>query len=98
MAKLILTSGDTRQEFELGPINTVGRHPDNTIQILDRSGTLRASYNININAIGAALAPTWSPDGHWFAYSGPNGLTVASMDGLPPYSIDASGEFPVWRP
>src|SRR3954464_6454402 len=36
MAKLILTSGDTRQEFELGPINTIGRHPDNTIQILDR--------------------------------------------------------------
>lgn len=71
---------------------------DYTIQILDRSGALRASYNININAIGAALAPTWSPDGHWFAYSGPNGLTVASMDDLPPYSIDASGEFPVWRP
>ena len=36
MAKLILTSGDTRQEFELGPINSIGRHPDNTIQILDR--------------------------------------------------------------
>src|SRR4051812_10596708 len=36
MAKLILTSGEHRQEYELGPINTVGRHPDNTIQILDR--------------------------------------------------------------
>src|SRR3954451_8941231 len=36
MAKLILTSGDNRQEYELGPINTLGRHPDNTIQILDR--------------------------------------------------------------
>src|SRR5579871_302084 len=36
MAKLVLTSGDTRQEWELGPINTLGRHPDNTIQILDR--------------------------------------------------------------
>src|SRR5438046_7930543 len=36
MAKLILTSGENRQEYELGPINTVGRHPDNTIQILDR--------------------------------------------------------------
>jgi adenylate cyclase len=36
MAKLILTSGENRQEYELGPINTLGRHPDNTIQILDR--------------------------------------------------------------
>src|SRR5258706_3170379 len=36
MAKLILTSGDHRQEFELVAINTIGRHPDNSIQILDR--------------------------------------------------------------
>ncbi|HJZ87593.1 MAG TPA: adenylate/guanylate cyclase domain-containing protein [Polyangia bacterium] len=36
MAKLILVSADDRQEFELGPVNTIGRHPDNTIQILDR--------------------------------------------------------------
>jgi adenylate cyclase len=36
MAKLILTSGDNRQEYELGPLNTIGRHPDNSIQILDR--------------------------------------------------------------
>src|SRR3954471_737110 len=36
MAKLILTSGEQRQEFELAAINTIGRHPDNSIQILDR--------------------------------------------------------------
>ena len=36
MAKLILTSGDQRQEFELAAVNTIGRHPDNSIQILDR--------------------------------------------------------------
>src|SRR5215475_11956868 len=36
MAKLILTSGENRQEFELAAINTIGRHPDNSIQILDR--------------------------------------------------------------
>src|SRR4051794_30064774 len=36
MAKLIVTSGENRQEYDLGPINTLGRHPDNTIQILDR--------------------------------------------------------------
>src|SRR3954469_5249721 len=36
MPKLILTSGDNRQEYELGAFNTVGRHPDNTVQILDR--------------------------------------------------------------
>src|SRR5215510_377392 len=37
MAKLILTSGESRQEFELAAINTIGRHPDNSIQILDRT-------------------------------------------------------------
>lgn len=36
MAKLILTSGNERKEFELGQLNTLGRHPDNSIQILDR--------------------------------------------------------------
>ncbi len=36
MAKLILISSDEEQEFELGPQNTLGRHPDNSIQILDR--------------------------------------------------------------
>jgi adenylate cyclase len=36
MAKLILVSGPEVQEFELGPHNTLGRHPDNSIQILDR--------------------------------------------------------------
>lgn len=36
MAKLILLSGPEPTEFELAPINTLGRHPDNTIQILDR--------------------------------------------------------------
>ena len=36
MAKLILVSSEEEQEFELGAMNTLGRHPDNTIQILDR--------------------------------------------------------------
>ncbi|HEX2691957.1 MAG TPA: adenylate/guanylate cyclase domain-containing protein [Kofleriaceae bacterium] len=36
MAKLIVISGDERQEFELAAFNTIGRHPENTIQILDR--------------------------------------------------------------
>jgi adenylate cyclase len=36
MPKLILTSGDSRQEFELTAVNTLGRHPDNSIQLLDR--------------------------------------------------------------
>ena len=36
MAKLILVSGAEPQEFELAPRNTLGRHPDNSIQILDR--------------------------------------------------------------
>jgi adenylate cyclase len=31
-----MKSGTTGQEFELGPFNTIGRHPDNSIQILDR--------------------------------------------------------------
>jgi adenylate cyclase len=36
MAKLILVSSDPHQEFVLAPINSIGRHPNNSIQILDR--------------------------------------------------------------
>lgn len=36
MAKLILISSEEKQEFELAAFNSIGRHPDNTIQILDR--------------------------------------------------------------
>ncbi len=36
MAKLIVYCNDERQEFELAAFNSIGRHPDNTIQILDR--------------------------------------------------------------
>ena len=35
-SKIIVTGNDQRREYELGPINTLGRHPDNTLQILDR--------------------------------------------------------------
>jgi adenylate cyclase len=31
-----MLSGGVRKEFELGVINTLGRHPDNSVQILDR--------------------------------------------------------------
>jgi adenylate cyclase len=36
MAKIIVTGNDQRREYELGAVNTIGRHPDNTLQILDR--------------------------------------------------------------
>ncbi len=36
MAKIIVTGNDLRREYELGAVNTIGRHPDNTLQILDR--------------------------------------------------------------
>jgi adenylate cyclase len=36
MGKLIVISSDERQEFELGNFNSIGRHPHNSIQILDR--------------------------------------------------------------
>jgi adenylate cyclase len=36
MGKIIVIGNDQRREYELGAINTVGRHPDNTLQILDR--------------------------------------------------------------
>jgi adenylate cyclase len=36
MARLIVISSEERQEFELAAFNSIGRHPDNTIQILDR--------------------------------------------------------------
>jgi adenylate cyclase len=36
MAQIIVTGNDQRREHELQAINTIGRHPDNTLQILDR--------------------------------------------------------------
>jgi adenylate cyclase len=36
LAKLIVLTGNSRKEFELGEFNTIGRHPENSIQILDR--------------------------------------------------------------
>lgn len=36
MAKLIVISAEGRQEVDLLPRNTLGRHPNNSIQILDR--------------------------------------------------------------
>ncbi len=36
MAKIIVTGNDQRREYELVSVNTIGRHPDNTLQILDR--------------------------------------------------------------
>jgi len=36
MAKIIVIGNDQRREYELGAVNTIGRHPDNTLQILDR--------------------------------------------------------------
>ncbi|HEV8321210.1 MAG TPA: adenylate/guanylate cyclase domain-containing protein [Myxococcota bacterium] len=36
MAKLVIITDDRRAEYELQEVNTIGRHPDNTIQILDR--------------------------------------------------------------
>jgi len=36
MAKLLLVSEDVPQEFQLGAFNTLGRHPNNSIQLLDR--------------------------------------------------------------
>src|SRR3954465_4107765 len=36
MAKIIVSGNDQRRENALAPVNTIGRHPDNTLQILDR--------------------------------------------------------------
>lgn len=36
MAKLIVNGTDGRREIELGPMTTIGRHPDNMVQLLDR--------------------------------------------------------------
>ena len=36
MAKLILVTGEGAKEHSLAAFNTVGRHPDNTVQVLDR--------------------------------------------------------------
>jgi adenylate cyclase len=36
MPRVIVTGSDQRRDYELRPLNTIGRHPDNTLQILDR--------------------------------------------------------------
>ena len=36
MAKLILATADGQQAIDLRPINSLGRHPNNTIQLLDK--------------------------------------------------------------
>src|SRR5664279_3520669 len=36
MAKIIVQSSEDRREFELGAVTTIGRHPHNTVQVLDR--------------------------------------------------------------
>src|SRR6476620_1313899 len=36
MAKIIVQGSDGRREYELGAVTSIGRHPDNAIQILDR--------------------------------------------------------------
>lgn len=36
MSRLTIIGPDGRQEFELLPHNTLGRHPNNTVQVLDR--------------------------------------------------------------
>jgi len=36
MARIIVQSNEERREFELGPVTTLGRHPHNAVQILDR--------------------------------------------------------------
>ena len=36
MARLILATAEGQQAIELRPINSLGRHPNNTIQLLDK--------------------------------------------------------------
>ena len=36
VARLILVKGEGPAEYLLTAFNTVGRHPDNTVQVLDR--------------------------------------------------------------
>ena len=36
MPRVIVTGSEQPRDYELRPLNTIGRHPDNTLQILDR--------------------------------------------------------------
>ncbi len=36
MARIIVIGNDQRREYDLAAVTTIGRHPDNTMQILDR--------------------------------------------------------------
>jgi adenylate cyclase len=36
MARLILTTAEGQQAIDLRPVNSLGRHPNNSIQLLDK--------------------------------------------------------------
>ena len=44
MGKITVIGNDQRREYELGAITTIGRHPDNTMQILDRGRISNKMY------------------------------------------------------
>jgi adenylate cyclase len=60
MAKIIVQSSEDRREFELGPVTTIGRHPHNAVQILDRivskehAQIIRQPDGLSCTAISAA--------------------------------------------
>lgn len=51
MARLIIIGPEGRSEKELGPRNTLGRHPNNTHQILDR---IVSKEHCHIDSVGGA--------------------------------------------
>ena len=49
MARIIIIGPEGRQEVELQAHNSLGRHPSNTIQVLDR---IVSKEHVHINQVG----------------------------------------------
>jgi hypothetical protein len=67
MAKIIVISGEERQEYELAAFNSIGRHPDNTIQssIASFPRSTRTSSAVKMESIcfvicGPSMGPSFA--------------------------------------
>lgn len=65
------------------------------LAILARTTPIFRTYPLGS---GGPSTVAWSPDRRRFAYTSPQGLTLADTDDAPPLLLDLYGRAPAWRP
>jgi hypothetical protein len=68
---------------------------ERVLTILDRVNAVPSLYPL---ANAGDPAVTWSSDGRWFAYVGPQGLAIAAASTTSAIVLDSEGRAPAWRP